>query len=79
MSTPSPSPGPNPNAAQSFSWAFSVDPNAASAADSQFTTFDQKLTDADINIRGAKDLINRRCVSRPSRTITRISPTYART
>ena len=58
MSTPSPSPGPNPNAAQSFSWAFSVDPNAASAADSQFTTFDQKLTDADINIRGAKDLMS---------------------
>ena len=58
MSTPSPSPGPNPNAAQSFSWAFSVDPNAASAADSQFTTFDQNLTDADSNIRGAKDLMS---------------------
>lgn len=58
MSTPSPSPGPNPNAAQSFSWAFSVDPDAASAADSQFTTFDQNLTDADINIRGAKDLMS---------------------
>jgi len=58
MSTPSPSPGPNPNAAQSFSWAFSVKPDAASAADSQFTTFDQNLTDADINIRGAKDLMS---------------------
>ena len=62
MSTPCPSPGPapnaTPNAEQSFSWAFSVDPNAASAADSQFTTFDQNLTDADINIRGAKDLMS---------------------
>ena len=62
MSTPCPSPGPapsaTPNAEQSFSWAFSVKPNAASAADSQFTTFDQNLTDADINIRGAKDLMS---------------------
>ena len=58
MSTPSPSPGPNPNAAQSFSWVFSVKPNAASAADSQFTAFDQELTDVDIYIRRAKDLMS---------------------
>jgi len=58
MGTPSPSPGPDPNAAQSFSWTFSVKPDAASAADSQFTTFDQNLTDADINIRGAMNLMS---------------------